>query len=253
MKRFRALMLFLLAFLLFPIHARSQNLNEESDSPFKKIRNSLSINWAYLPVRFPKYDATTNGQGFGVDYRFVYAPDRHVVYKLGIGLTYSRIDESGNSNVRVSDSYIVISDNNTVTVNADYQTRRSYCYLSVPAIFGFRFVVNRSIYMTPFVGLSFKYNISYVEKRTVESMTYNDRYFELFDENVIDKDKTNPQRCILQAESGFEVEYRKMFMTMSYSRDFERMFSEAMFKSRNIGVNGPYTFSCWKVGVGVYF
>ena len=67
--------------------------------------------------------------------------------------------------------------------------------------------------MTPFVGLSFKYNISYVEKRTVESMTYNDRYFELFDENVIDKGKTNPQRCILQAESGLEVEYRKMFMT----------------------------------------
>lgn len=54
MKRFRALMLFLFAFILFPIHAKSQNLNEESDSPFKKTRNSLSINWAYLPVRSAK-------------------------------------------------------------------------------------------------------------------------------------------------------------------------------------------------------
>ena len=200
------------------------------------VTNCLSVSWSYLPTRYPRFDydagfysATVNGQGLGIDYRIeIPLFDSFFELRTGLGCTYSRIDESGYDSYNVNVAYGRVDLIPQVYVNANWKTERSYCYAFLPIELAYRFEIDNSLYIVPFMGLQAKYNISYTENHSVESVTWYDYFFELF---------------------GFG----KMFMAVSYSRDIARMFGKAYVKSRDMAVWGPYTLNCWQLGVGVNF
>lgn len=225
------------------------------------VTNCLSVSWSYLPTRYPRFDydagfysATVNGQGLGIDYRIkIPLFDSFFELRTGLGCTYSRIDESGYDSYNVNVAYGRVDLIPPVYVNANWKTERSYCYAFLPIELAYRFEIDNSLYIVPFMGLQAKYNISYTENHSVESVTWYDYFFELFDDSAIDRDKSESKKCIPQAKAGLEIGFGKMFMAVSYSRDIARMFGKAYVKSRDMAVWGPYTLNCWQLGVGVNF
>jgi hypothetical protein len=223
-------------------------------------RNGVQVSFSYLPVGYPKYDsnnmsyysAVVNGLGGGVDYRLtVPLLSSSFVLKTGLGFTYSRIDESGNSDFYIRESMTGGSGAQEIVVNADYEAQRSYSYACLPVNLGYDLKIGNESYLTPYGGLQIKYNISYVEKYSAQHVTMYDRYFELFDDDAIKE--SDAKRFIFQYDLGVEMGFRNMFMTVCYSKDLSRLFSVASFSRRNIGVWGPYELGCWQIGVGVNF
>ena len=233
-----------IAMLFAPVNVRSErrsgDLNESSYSVF---RNGLSVTYEYLPARYPypyNNSTTVNGQGLGLDYKLsIPMSFENLEFMTGLGFSYIRIDDSGEYHFALY-SY----DQAWIYIQAECSIERSYCYAYLPVGFGYKIAINDIFHITPFVGMRAKYNISYIEKHTVESASFFDLYYDLFDEQIKTEDS---KRFIFQAESGLEIGFRNLFVSFSYSRDMSRFFRIASYK------NGPYTFNCWQAGIGVYF
>ena len=235
-----------IAMLFAPVNASPQSV---------ALRHGLSVTYEYLPARYPYYhydtmeynSTTVNGQGLGLDYSFsIPMPLDNFEFRTGLGFSYIRIDDSG-----VKDLFYFYSEYNKSLIEflADYSIERSYCYAYLPVGLGYKIAIKEKIHITPFVGLRAKYNISYTEKQAVESASFYDLYYDLFDEQQVKAE--DAKRFIFQAESGLELGFRKTFVSFSYSRDMSRFFKRVTFMNK--GVNGPYTFNCWQAGIGVYF
>lgn len=248
MKLLRFLLLPAVILFFVPLHAKTDN----------GIKQGVSATCSYLPVRYLYFDPNIgyyntliNGVGLGVDYRLdIPLFNSNFELRAGLGLNYSRTDESDINEYNINGPY---GATQPIYVNCRYITQRGYCFAYFPFGLDYRFRLSSNIYVAPFIGLQAKYNISYKEKYCVESVSWIDSYYDLFDYSVIDKKESDPKRMILQAQSGLEIEFKRMFMTMSYSRDSERLFSIAKFKNRNLGIRGPYTFNYWQLGIGFNF
>ena len=262
MKRIELLLL--VSLFVVPSQAKSEGQSGGANqSPGFGITNSLSVTWSYLPTRYPSFDydigyytSSVDGQGLGMDYRILFPlSNSGFGLRTGLGLTYSRIDESGDDSYNVNVAYGRVDLIPPVYVDANWKAQISYCYAYLPIELVYRFEINNALYILPFVGLQAKYNYSFIERYSVESISWYDLFFELFDESVVDHDKSDIKKFIPQAKAGLEIGFKKMFMSFSYSRDMDRMFDEARITTTNrtVGVWGPYTFNCWQLGVGVNF
>jgi hypothetical protein len=264
MKAVKALLLMFLSLPFFQMSAKTAVPVETSGSG---IRNGFSITGSYLPVRFPSYDydtkewgsTTVNGYGAGIDYNLsVPILSSRWELKTGLGCTYSRIDESGNKEMLEFGFYAPGESVSTISggypqpfsYKAYYETKREYIYLYLPVEIGYQLYTKGNFSIIPFLGFQGKYNIGFTENGYVESATWRDHYFELFDKSSVDSDA---ERFIIQMKAGVEFKYDKLFLSLSFTRDMDRMYRDALIKSSYRGYWGPYTFNCWQLGFGMNF
>ena len=260
MKDVKVLILMFVSLLFFQMSAKTA---EPVDKSGFVIRNGFSVTGSYLPARYPSYDfekiewgsTTVNGFGAGIEYNLS-VPLLHSRWELktGLGCTYSRIDESGNKEILESGLYdpgqISGGYPQPFNYNAGFETRREYVYVYLPVEIGYKLYTKGNFSVIPFLGLQGKYNIGFTEKGYVESSTWRDHYFELFDESSVNSDA---ERFMLQMKAGVEFGYDKLFLSLSFTRDMDRMYSDALIKSCNRAYWGPYTFNCWQLGFGINF
>lgn len=233
----------------------------------KKVTSGLSVTGSYLPARFPlwDYDAAdwkskiVNGFGAGLEYNLsVLLYQSNWVFRTGVGCTYCRIDESGNQTVYEYRFFAPGQSTSTISgslplplsFNAYCKTQREYIYAYLPIEIGYKLNSKGDISVIPLLGLQGKYNIGFTEKGYHESATWRDYYFKLFDESAVESEA---ERFILGVKAGVEIDYDKLFLSISYTRDMKRMYREALLYSRSRGYWGPYTFNCWQLGIGMNF
>lgn len=258
--------LLLLSFSLLsvPIEAKQ---GETADNSKSGIRNGFSVTTSYLPTRYPLWDfdaakwtsTTVNGFGAGLEYNLsVPLSQSNWVFRTGVGCTYSRIDETGDKTLYEYSFFAPGQSTTTISgslplplsFNAYCKTQREYIYAYLPIEIGYKLNSKGDISVIPFLGLQGKYNIGFTERGYVESATWKDHYFELFDESSVE---SNAERFMFQIKAGFKVEYDKLFCTLSFTRDKARMFKDALVKSTNNAYWGPYSFNCWQLGFGINF
>lgn len=232
-----------------------------------KISNGFSVTSSYLPTRFPRYDyverewgiATVSGFGLGVDYKLSYAfPSSRFEIRSGLGYTFSRIDEIGNQKMFTGRFDAPGQPTNQITSNLPdpfsldtyCEFLREYSYAYIPLTVGYGLYSKGNFSIKPYLGLRGKYNIRYTEKEYVESATWFDHYFELFNESSV---KSEAKRFIVQYEAGVEVEHKNLFLSLGFVRDHERMFRDAMNEREYRSFWGPYSFNCWQLGLGINF
>lgn len=222
----------------------------------KKVTSGVSVTTSYLPTRYPLWDydaakwtsTTVNGFGAGLEYNLsVPLSQSNWVFRTGVGCTYSRIDEARDKTMY---EYRPGQSATTISINTYCETLREYIYAYLPVEMGYKFYSKGDISVIPFLGLQGKYNIAFTQKGYVESVTWKDHYFELFDENNV---KRGAERFLLQWRAGLEVEYKNLSLSLSYTRDDKRMFKEAYILSRDRSYWGPYSFNCWQLGIGMNF
>ena len=257
--------LLILSFTLIsaPIEAKQA---ETADNAKPGIRNGFSVTTSYLPTRFPKYDydvrewgsATVSGFGIGVDYKLSYTiPQSRFEIGSGLGYTFSRIDEVGNQEL-VTGRFVDPSQPEPVgtifldpfRLNAYRELLREYSYLYIPFRLGYQLYSKGDVSIIPYLGLRGKYNLRYVEKDYVESATWFDHYFELFNESSV---QSEAKKFIMQYEAGVEVGYKNLFLSVGFVRDDERMFRTAFNERDFRSFWGPYSFNCWQLGLGINF
>lgn len=226
-----------------------------------RVTSDFSFTTSYLPTRFPLWDyyaaewksTTVNGYGVGLEYNLtVPLLQSRWVFRTGIGCTYSRIDVS----VDKTEFYFNAPFNSTniirslIIANTICETQREYIYAYFPIGIGYKLYSKGKTSVIPFVGLQGKYNIAFTERGCVQSFTWRDHYFELFDENNV---KSEAERFIVQLSVGMAVKYKNLSLSLSYARDEKRMYKEAYILSCNRAYWGPYSFNCLQLGVGINF
>lgn len=233
----------------------------------KKVTSGFSVTCSYLPARYPLWDydvaewksKTVNGFGAGLEYSLsVPLSQSNWVFGTGVGCTYSRIDESGNQKLTVGrflvpgqPGYLIESKLPVpFSFNAYRETQREYSYLYIPLTLGYRLYSKGNLGIMPYLGLRGKYNISYTEKDHVESATWLDHYFELFNESSV---TSEAKRFIMQYEAGVKVEHKNLFLSLGFVRDGKRMFRTAFNEREYRSFWGPYSFNCWQLGMGINF
>jgi hypothetical protein len=233
----------------------------------QKVTSGFSVSSTYLPARFPFWDykaaewisTNVNGFGVGVEYNLsVPLLQSDWEFRTGIGCTYSRIDDSGNKEVLEFSFYAPGQSTSTISgslpdpfkINTYCETNREYYYAYIPVEIGYRFFSGERYSIIPFLGVQGKYNIGFTEKGYHESATWSDYYFDLFDESAV---KSEAERFILGVKAGVEIDYDKLFLSFSYTRDMKRMYRDALLNSTYRGYWGPYTFNCWQLGIGMNF
>lgn len=232
----------------------------------KWVTSGVSVTTSYLPTRYPRYDydvkkwgiATVSGFGLGVQYDLYYTiPESRFEIGTGLGYTFSRIDEVGNQELvtgRFNDPNqpepVGYQLPDPFRLNTYRELLREYSYLYIPFRLGYRLYSKGDVSIIPYLGLRGKYNIRYVEKDHVESATWFDHYFELFNESSV---QSEAKRFIVQYEAGVEVGYKNLFLSLGFVRDDERMFRTAFNERDFRSFWGPYSFNCWQLGLGVNF
>lgn len=222
----------------------------------KKVTSGLSVTGTYLPTRYSLWDnnvgdwkpTTVNGFGAGLEYNLsVSLPQPGWVFRTGMGCTYSRINEAGNKTMY---DYRPENTVTTIAIETYCETLREYVYAYLPIEIGYKLISKGDISVIPFIGLQGKYNIGFTQKGYVESATWYDHYFELFDEYNVESDA---ERFLLQLRTGLEVEYNNLFLSLSYIRDTERLFCSAYLPRTYKSYFGPFSFNCWQLGLGINF
>ena len=95
-------------------------------------------------------------------------------------------------------------------------------------------IPNSSVQIMPYAGIDLRFNITAKEKMEWNFTSEAERFF-------------------LGVKAGVEIDYDKLFLSISYTRDMKRMYREALLYSRSRGYWGPYTFNCWQLGIGMNF
>ena len=257
--------LLILSFTLIsaPIEAKQA---ETADNAKPGIRNGFSVTTSYLPTRYPRYDyeagewgiATVSGFGLGVEYKLSYTfPQSRFEISTGLGYTFSRINEIGNQRVftgRFKDPSqpepVGTKFPDPFRLNAYREILREYSYVYIPFRLGYQLYSKGDVSIIPYLGLRGKYNLRYVEKDYVESATWFDHYFELFNESSV---QSEAKKFIMQYEAGVEVGYKNLLLSVGFVRDDERMFRTAFNERDFRSFWGPYSFNCWQLGLGINF
>ena len=258
--------LLLLSFSLLSVPIEAKQGGTVDDSEWG-IRNGFSVTTSYLPTRYPRYDydarewgiETVSGMGLGVCYNLSYTfPSSWHVISTGLGYTFCRIDQVGNQKV-VTGKFIApgqpvnpISGKwpDPFSLYCYRETLREYSYVYIPFRYGFRLCSKGNFSFVPYWGLRGKYSIGYTEKDKVESATWFDHYFELFDYSSVESEA---ERFMIEFEAGVDVEYKNLFLSLGFVRDAERMFRTATDKNSRRSFWGPYAFNCWQLGLGINF
>ena len=259
--------LFALLFLLSVSFPFVRINAETADKPGYGVRNGFSVTGSYLPSRYPRYDyhaekwgsATISGFGIGLEYNIsVPLKQSRWELRMGLGYSYSRIDEIGDKEVleyRFHDPEKNNSANPTwilapFSFNTYCEILREYSYVYLPVEIGYRLYAGDNLCFIPYMGLQVKYNIGLTEKGYYESATWRDYYFRLFDESTVE---TEAERFVPGIKAGVEIDYGKLSVNLSFTRDMERMYRDALIKSNYRGYWGPYSFNCWQLGLGINF
>lgn len=244
-----------------PIEAKK---TEASHKTGLGISNCFAVTSSYLPTRFPRFNydtgkygvVTVNGFGLGVDYNLtVPTPLLGWSFRTGLGYTFSRIDESKKERiVDYSISSVGTDISSPLSIDAFHETQREYSYVYIPVAIGYQLFSRGTFSINTFLGMRGKFNIGYIEKESVESATWLDHYFVLFDKSSV---KSEATRFIIQGEAGVELEYNKLFLSLCFLKDTDRMYKKAYIekerKHYEVSYQGPYTFNCWQLGLGIKF
>lgn len=131
------------------------------------------------------------------------------------------------------------------------QSTMEYMHLSCHLNVGYNIIDRKHLIVTPYIGLIMKENLQFKEKLSCPSNSFDDVNISVYGDNIL-KD-----RLMLQYDIGLELGYRRVYVSMSYARDFSRMTDAIQYKiltdeERTFQFN-PGIIRNWRLGLGINF
>lgn len=265
----RIFLSFIMYLMLIPMSAFSQGDSRYGNSA--GITHGASVSYMSLPLDFVRYKwyntsrAITeelDAKGFGIKYELSVPLFRtRMQIMTGLGFSYFLCKEDYDKDLILAGTTDRFFPNEIFTVaeeeNYDIATYRQhaieYMYLSVPINIGYKILDKKGFIVVPYMGITMKYNLSYIEKIEYDTFSYNDLYMNVFDKGYV---KNDAARFMFKYDFGLELGYRHLYATVDYAKDLSRLFDEVVFKpdsKRESNYTGPKTMHNWQVGVGYRF
>ena len=270
MKR---VLLLVLSFVLIPMTAFSQG--DSRDGTSAGITHGVSVSYMSLPFEFdyhhyyPSYEyvKVMDAKGYGVNYDLMVPLfQSRVQLKTGLGFSHFLYRDDHEELMSITTMIVIsreeydriktlVPADNFMEVDNCIEKQRAveYMYLSVPVNIGYRVVDRKGFTVVPFLGITMKYNLSFIEKFSSDSYSYGDLYMDVFDGNFKENDAS---RFMLQYDLGLELGYRHVYATVSYMKDLSRLYEKVTFVPnyyRLTGYYGPKVMHNWQVGFGFRF
>ena len=222
---------------------------------------------SYLSLPFERYSSsismekelkTYQGNGWGINYDLsipLFCPR----IRLMTGMGFSHVLYMNDTNVPY---YFKASD---MGFTSDFYSNEyddtynliqrciEYMYLSVPVNIGYRLIDNKGLSVTPYLGITMKYNLSFVEKIQNESNSWLDGYINVFDDSLY---KSDAKRFLFQYDLGVELGYRHIYGFVRYEKDFSQLYNELLYSYEYFLLFGLTEFEKmhdWRFGVGFRF
>ena len=246
----RKLLIIALGILAVPLSAFPQ-----TEGDHNRIIHGFSASY----LLFPLDNSSDDVHGIGVNYDFsMPIAQSRFHFRTGIGFSHSYHKE--DPNIRLSfpptdfGTEFIYTD---ITNLTDYFTIKEYAeeyyYLSIPINMGFRLLDKKGFTVSPYLGISMKYNLSLVEKRQCDCYYIYDLYLDYYDNNMNGKEA---RRFMFQYNFGLEIGYKHFYGTASYERDFnslllnDRSNNKLNQWSNLISSDALYN---WRFGLGFRF
>ena len=229
-------LIFAMGIVLFPTSALCQK-----DTDRISITNSLSVSYSYLPIEYPSN--TYEADGVGLNYELSVSPmNSRFLFMTGAGISYYLHKKDYDKRIP-----LLTTDYYTYTHHAI-----EYVYLSFPIKLGFKLVDKGDFTLVPYFGLSFKYNLSYIQKYSFDSNTYSNTFIDIYNDDLYECDA---RRTILQYDMGLELGYKHFYATVNYKEDDESLYSTLMYRYvlSVKGLYAPEKFHMWSIGAGFRF